>query len=216
MAAAGHTVASRPGLQEEIMKARENLRPKNNVVLKSVQLKTPITSHQEPFPNPARYNYRSFIASHGKYTVHRIVHDGYYWRWNFIPSLGGQPSTGAFPSRMGTRKVELTVPENTTHIVICTSNDVKNTNNNISVDLATTLGPSSTLQGPNPNGDPGDEEEIDPPSMTNQVSPTILVKPAKIMSKANGLHKKNDYTCLECGKTYSTSSNLARHRQNHR
>ena len=66
MAAAGHTVASRPGLQEEIMKARENLRPKNNVVLKSVQLKTTVTSHQESFPNPARYDNRLFIASHGK------------------------------------------------------------------------------------------------------------------------------------------------------
>ena len=117
---------------------------------------------------------------------------------------------------MGTRKVELTVPENTTHIVICTSNDVRNANNNISVDLATPLGPGNTLQGPSLNGDPGDEEEIDPPSMASQVPPTIVVKPAKIMSKTNALNKKNDYTCLECGKTYSTSSNLARHRQTHR
>ena len=133
-----------------------------------------------------------------------------------VPSLGGQPSTGATSVRMGTRKVELTVPENTTHIVICTSNDVRNANNNISVDLATPLGPSNTLQGPSLNGDPGDEVEIDPPSMANQVPPTIIVKPAKIMSKPNALNKKNDYTCLECGKTYSTSSNLARHRQTHR
>ena len=135
-----------------------------------------------------------------------------------IPSLGGQPSTGATSVRMGTRKVELTVPENTTHIVICTSNDVRNANNNISVDLATPLGPSNnTLHGPSLNGDPGYEEEIDPPSMASQVPPpTIVVKPAKIMSKPNALNKKNDYTCLECGKTYSTSSNLARHRQTHR
>ena len=79
------------------------------------------------------------------------------------------------------RKVELTVPENTTHIVICTSKDMKNANNNISVDLAK----------PFPSKEPSPK-------------------------KPNRQLEKHDYICGECGKKYSTSSNLARHRQTHR
>lgn len=94
-----------------------------------------------------------------------------------------KPQQNLMPEPVRLRKVELTVPENTTHIVICTSKDVKSANNNISVDLATPVGP-----------------------FTKEQQPKKLAKQPE----------KHDYICAECGKKYSTSSNLARHRQTHR
>ena len=78
------------------------------------------------------------------------------------------------------RKVELTLPENTTHIVICTSDKLNTSTNNNNIAIG----------------------------VTN-----------KFTSESKPLTKKvknNDYKCAECGKKYSTSSNLARHRQTHR
>lgn len=72
----------------------------------------------------------------------------------------------------GSRMMQIVVPENASHIIICTSN-AKNEANN------------------------------------NGLSSEGVKRGRKALQRQN-------YKCLECGKSYSTSSNLARHRQTHR
>ena len=82
---------------------------------------------------------------------------------------GGGFGSRSHPSHQRQQRLmQIAIPENASHIIICTNDGDKVRNNN--------------------NGRP--------------------------VSKRR--HRRDDYTCQDCGKKYSTSSNLARHRQTHR
>ncbi len=91
------------------------------------------------------------------------------------PTLSQQQN----PQAGGTRTMQIVVPENASHIIICTNEGNKSGSSNITNgrDVGQRLG----------NHDRG-----------------RMSKPLQ------------GYTCSDCGKKYSTSSNLARHRQTHR
>ena len=94
----------------------------------------------------------------------------------FIPI--GNPIHNANASSVGPRTMQIVVPDNASHIIICTNNNNGSSNGIVS------------------------------PNATSEVK----------VSRPGG-HKKSKphtYNCIDCGKKYSTSSNLARHRQTHR
>ena len=115
------------------------------------------------------------------------------------------------------RAVNICVPKNTTKIIICTSDDQNQ--NKISqhgnMSGGTLISPSGIL--------------IKTPSMIITPYNQTPITTSPFISSLNGLKlpdlRKNlskdeqgrpRYTCVVCGKHYSTSSNLARHRQTHR
>ena len=168
--------------------------------------------------------------------------------------------------------MQITLPENTTHIVICTS-DSRGENNNkqqqrsnhhksVTLDINPDSGCRSSCHhnrdpnisnesncscnNPMPKEDPssyGNHMQI-PPSSTplsinagpHSLIPTEVDRSERNIQISNtgnpkytidsvnneeyindeDGNRKTNYNCSECGKCYSTSSNLARHRQTHR
>ena len=60
-----------------------------------------------------------------------------------------------------------------------------------------------------------DKQRKDAAAAANGVVKNVITKD-KAALKSSKDSCKQEYECSECGKTYSTSSNLARHRQTHR
>ena len=168
--------------------------------------------------------------------------------------------------------MQITLPENTTHIVICTS-DSRGENNNkqqqrsnhhksVTLDINPDSGcRSSCFHNRDPNisnesscscNNPMPKEDLSsygnhmqiPPSSTplsinagphslkategdrserniqisNPGNPKYTIDSVnneEYVGDEDG-NRKTNYNCSECGKCYSTSSNLARHRQTHR
>ena len=154
------------------------------------------------------------------------------------------------------RRMQITLPENTTHIVICTSgrgngNDQINGNNS-STSVTLDINPKSSEAPIYKNVKKVQEIEAYGSPNTNSFNNISINNSNQIFSSPNSitatttknlidgrreksdvpegyLHevssnddsinesgKKSNYNCSECGKSYSTSSNLARHRQTHR
>ena len=160
--------------------------------------------------------------------------------------------------------MQITLPENTTHIVICTSgrgnNNEQIKDNNSSTSLTLDINPNSSgtslfenveklqeIKGfantkikhinnvsinnraqfvPSSNkvamhlgtktkdmADDGNEKG-DYNSINSQEG--YLTETSTNDEFGNESGKRSHYNCSECGKSYSTSSNLARHRQTHR
>ena len=161
--------------------------------------------------------------------------------------------------------MQITLPENTTHIVICTSGNNRGNNNkqlgnvanNVTLDINADSGGGDTCCKRN-----NLQKECTCKNMVQRDDPQEIVKTSKVhvasttntshvnfatnliqqvvasaeknvanLRKNNEEHgidpteiddfsndgsKKANYNCAECGKSYSTSSNLARHRQTHR
>ena len=90
----------------------------------------------------------------------------------------------------GQRTMQIVLPDNASHIIICTNN---NQSENVISSPVTPVG--------TPALSPANKEKSEASDLINP--------PAKNKGQ-------QQYTCNECGKKYSTSSNLARHRQTHR
>lgn len=168
-------------------------------------------------------------------------------------------------SHTSNRRMQITLPENTTHIVICTSGRANNNepinDNNSSTSLTLDINPSTSntpfyqsvdrVQGNKGYGDSNAKGINDIPvgnksqiflsqnnvamNHRNQVI-KHMTDDRKEPNNVGSIHnqernssdastnddymndggKKSNYNCSECGKSYSTSSNLARHRQTHR
>ena len=168
-------------------------------------------------------------------------------------------------SQTPNRRMQITLPENTTHIVICTSGRGNNNepikDHNASTSLTLDINPNTsntpfyqnfdTVQGKKGYGNNNANEINDIPignksqmfSSQKNISVNHVTKIVKHMTDGRNeqtdeglIHnqegnlsdtstndnymndggKKSNYNCSECGKSYSTSSNLARHRQTHR
>ena len=163
------------------------------------------------------------------------------------------------------RRMQITLPENTTHIVICTSGRGNNNepikDNNSSTSLTLDINPTTSnapfyqsvdrVQVNKGYGDSNAKELNNIPVGNNsqifssqknealkhghqfikymtdgrkeQTDVGLIQNRERNQSDAsanddymNDGGKKSNYNCSECGKSYSTSSNLARHRQTHR
>ena len=154
--------------------------------------------------------------------------------------------------------MQITLPENTTHIVICTSGRGKNnnqigqvSNNSVTLDINPdgSGGPCcnrASLSSIHDSACNNSIREDDPMMKQHRVATTKdtsglsfgtrLVKgvvdcvekdfvnssdPRDVTTISSDEcssegSRKPQYNCAECGKAYSTSSNLARHRQTHR
>ena len=160
--------------------------------------------------------------------------------------------------------MQITLPENTTHIVICTSgrgnNNEQTKDNNSNTSLTLDIKPNSS--GTSLFDNVGKLQEIRGIANTkvkhiNNISmndrahyfPSTIKVAMHLETKTKDMAddgneqggsnltntqegclretstndefgsdggKKSHYNCSECGKSYSTSSNLARHRQTHR
>ena len=165
-------------------------------------------------------------------------------------------STSIELSHTPNRRMQITLPENTTHIVICTSGRGNNNDqingNNSSTSVTLDINPKSSeapiyknikqVQEIKAHGSPNSNSFNDISiNNSNQIftSPNSAAitttnnlndgRREKSVAPEGHLHetysnddsinesgKKSNYNCSECGKSYSTSSNLARHRQTHR
>ena len=115
------------------------------------------------------------------------------------PVLQANPVLPAFP--VLTRTMQITLPENATHIVICTAS---NERKEIQLPRFAPINPSKQQQQ-------HQQQVLKKKPLTtvqNSESSRIVVN-----KKTNS---KLEHSCCECGKKYSTSSNLARHKQTHR
>ena len=180
-----------------------------------------------------------------------------------MQSCNNSRATSIELSHTASRRMQITLPENTTHIVICTSGRGNNNkpignalNNSVTLDINSGSGGDTCCNRSNLSGMkdcncrnnvPGEypivnKSNIHVASSTNTSHmnyATNLIPNAAVCTENNVANKCNDndehpidpleaddsgndgskkaqYNCAECGKSYSTSSNLARHRQTHR
>ncbi len=91
-------------------------------------------------------------------------------------------------SNLGARTMQIVLPDNASHIIICTNN------NGVAGRLEIANGSRNPISDSNSNS-----------SNNNKVSNSLNTSPSG-----------EGHICSDCGKRYSTSSNLARHKQTHR
>ena len=173
-----------------------------------------------------------------------------------LTTSSDQRSTSIELSHTPNRRMQITLPENTTHIVICTSGRGNNNDqingNNSSTSVTLDINPKSSaapiyknikqVQEIKTHGSPNSNSFNDisinnsnqifssPNSAASTTTNNLIDgRKEKSIAPEGHLHepfsnddsinesgKKSNYNCSECGKSYSTSSNLARHRQTHR
>ena len=123
------------------------------------------------------------------------------------------------------RTMQITLPENATHIVICTA---ANERKEIQLPKFPTVVPPTKqpqlqhLKQPQPLLQQQQQRQLQQVQLPQQQQRPgqlkKLLKPdhstiPKLGKKSGG---RLEHACGECGKKYSTSSNLARHKQTHR
>ena len=173
-----------------------------------------------------------------------------------LTTSSDQRSTSIELSHTPNRRMQITLPENTTHIVICTSGRGNNNDqingNNSSTSVTLDINPKSSAapiyknikqvqeikayESPNANSfndisiNNSNQIFSSPNSAASTTTNNLIDgRKEKSIAPEGHLHepfsnddlnnesgKKSNYNCSECGKSYSTSSNLARHRQTHR
>ena len=114
--------------------------------------------------------------------------------------LPGLPALPALP--VLTRTMQITLPENATHIVICTAS---NERKEIQLPRFTPINPTKPQQ----------HQVQQVPKKKPHITGQNPDDPPKIVANKK-TSSKLEHSCSECGKKYSTSSNLARHKQTHR
>ena len=185
-----------------------------------------------------------------------------------MQSCNNSRATSIELSHTASRRMQITLPENTTHIVICTSGNRGTTNkqlgnvsnnNSVTLDINAASGGDQTccnrtnllgmkectckniIQRDEDQGTvKSSKVHVATTTNTSHVNfATNLIQHVVASAEKNVTNlcrnnegdvidatendefnndesKKGHYNCAECGKSYSTSSNLARHRQTHR
>ena len=112
--------------------------------------------------------------------------------------------------------MNISLPNNTTKIIICTSGDQNQNPNKHQPNISGTLiSPSGILiTTPSMIITPYNQTPISSASFITSMDGVKLPDLRKNQTK--GEQGRSRYSCVICGKQYSTSSNLARHRQTHR
>jgi len=116
--------------------------------------------------------------------------------------------------------LRICVPQNTKKIIICTPNEFEESNNmkclnnreSLNNNMIKVMSPGNMMKYEN-----NDNNFMTAFDMTNEKGSTLEIKlPDLRKNLENEDIARNRFSCPICGKNYSTSSNLARHRQTHR
>lgn len=119
-------------------------------------------------------------------------------------------------SRMADRPMSICVPNNATKIIICTSGEQSQNQNRQQSNFSGTLISPSGILITTPNMIITQYNQTPISSSSFLTSMDGLKLPDLRKSQSKDEQGRARYTCVVCGKHYSTSSNLARHRQTHR